>query len=940
MSIFISYSRRDDEFVRRLHGGLAARGRTTWVDWEGIPPTADWMNQIHAAIDAAEAVVFVISPDSIASAVCAKEVEYANTHHKRLIPVVCRPVEPASVPATLARLNWIFFTGAPFEASLETLLTAVDTDLVWVEAHSRLLVRSNEWERRGHEGSLTLRGADLAAAEEWLTKGPNKDPKPTELQTRYVIDSRREATRRRYQLLGAVTIALVLVSALGALFMFQRRETARQQASAAARRLATVAERLRTTPLEYSGETSKLALSTQIAAEALTRVQAFGLRSLDADIAMRHALSLMPERVGHLEPTSRTDALAISARGDLVAASREKRSTTVWTHDLQQRQDKGADTDAEKMVLSPDATFFATVESARSKGVIEVRAVGSHDVIARLPESERSIGDLALAPGARQLLVTEEDVSEPRTVRTRLLALPALTGIAQLPMVVLASFSADGRYLAGIVEDQAVVWSITDLANGKRMPGHVLAGDKQAYKSRPVFSPDGSHVAVGYGDEPMRIAIWRTSDWTKVKDFASPVSEVVVVAVGPGAHHVGLAIGYGGGHKFHVIDTDGECELAQVLSDSRESEMTFFEDGVRVAIPFKESIDIFRLRSQCGFGIPAAGLNGALALAFTSDEQLAVMTRPADSSGGSASLATLNAATGEVVRSHQLRTAGIARFSQNGRWLVVAQGDAVRVVDVTSGRELGAGAAPASVAAVAIALDGSRVVAGTIDQRLQTWRGPSLQEPVSVALPDPLEAPLVAAGSDRVSAITSENTRSGSRLTLRSWLRPFVSISGEQQIGQDRGGFSASVCGLALDGRLVAINAKGVGVIVRETGSGKDLGRFGETNVTGPCAISADGRYAALVDESSVRIWEIATQSEVARIEHSMAVADAVLSPSGRYVSIVDGAGRVSISPLLPADLLEHACARLPANISDDDWQRYVGQEPRRAACPALGPAE
>lgn len=77
MSIFISYSRRNSDFVRRLHDGIVARGRETWVDWEGIPPTSDWMKEIHSAIDAAEAVAFVLSPDSIKSTVCLQELDHA-----------------------------------------------------------------------------------------------------------------------------------------------------------------------------------------------------------------------------------------------------------------------------------------------------------------------------------------------------------------------------------------------------------------------------------------------------------------------------------------------------------------------------------------------------------------------------------------------------------------------------------------------------------------------------------------------------------------------------------------------------------------------------------------------------------------------------------------------------------------------------------------------
>jgi hypothetical protein len=51
-SVMISYSRKDLAFVRKLFEGLLARGfakEEIWVDWEGIPLTADWMAEITRA---------------------------------------------------------------------------------------------------------------------------------------------------------------------------------------------------------------------------------------------------------------------------------------------------------------------------------------------------------------------------------------------------------------------------------------------------------------------------------------------------------------------------------------------------------------------------------------------------------------------------------------------------------------------------------------------------------------------------------------------------------------------------------------------------------------------------------------------------------------------------------------------------------------------------
>ena len=46
--VFVSYSRSDREATTAIADGLRARGRSLWVDWEGIAPTAEWMGEIRA----------------------------------------------------------------------------------------------------------------------------------------------------------------------------------------------------------------------------------------------------------------------------------------------------------------------------------------------------------------------------------------------------------------------------------------------------------------------------------------------------------------------------------------------------------------------------------------------------------------------------------------------------------------------------------------------------------------------------------------------------------------------------------------------------------------------------------------------------------------------------------------------------------------------------
>ena len=85
--VFISYSRKDKEFVRRLDEELKRRDREAWVDWEGIPPGDTWEKTIYGAIEATHTFIFVLTPDSVASEVCGKEIAHAAANNKRLVPI-------------------------------------------------------------------------------------------------------------------------------------------------------------------------------------------------------------------------------------------------------------------------------------------------------------------------------------------------------------------------------------------------------------------------------------------------------------------------------------------------------------------------------------------------------------------------------------------------------------------------------------------------------------------------------------------------------------------------------------------------------------------------------------------------------------------------------------------------------------------------------------
>lgn len=91
--IFVSYSRKDIEFAKRLTEELQKSELDFWVDWEGIPPTVDWMRQVQKGIEESVVFLFLLSPDSAKSKVCREEIVHAVKNGKRLIPLIVREIK-------------------------------------------------------------------------------------------------------------------------------------------------------------------------------------------------------------------------------------------------------------------------------------------------------------------------------------------------------------------------------------------------------------------------------------------------------------------------------------------------------------------------------------------------------------------------------------------------------------------------------------------------------------------------------------------------------------------------------------------------------------------------------------------------------------------------------------------------------------------------------
>jgi hypothetical protein len=91
--IFISYSRRDQEFVTRLASDLNAQVAGVWFDQTTIELGQKWHDEIMDGIRDCKAFILVLSPDSMESKYVNEEVSKALELGKTIFPVIYRPAK-------------------------------------------------------------------------------------------------------------------------------------------------------------------------------------------------------------------------------------------------------------------------------------------------------------------------------------------------------------------------------------------------------------------------------------------------------------------------------------------------------------------------------------------------------------------------------------------------------------------------------------------------------------------------------------------------------------------------------------------------------------------------------------------------------------------------------------------------------------------------------
>lgn len=994
--IFISYSRKDKLFVRKLNEAIDSAGIDAWVDWEGIPLSSDWMAEITSAIEGGDAFVFVISPDSLKSQICQNELELGIKYNKKIIPVLYRePEKRQKMHPKLASTNWVYMRARKddFKATIPQLVNAIQTDLGWVQQHTRLLERSGEWERKNRSNSFLLQGEDLEDGEKWMTASTeNKSREVIPLQAEYISTSRKNAVQRQRNLTLGIGLIMVISVLLGIFALFQwqsavesRKEAELSAAAAAASEKVALEQkafaeeqRALAEQKEIEAKAQKSAAQAEIYKERPSELDTSTLLALDAlshlstssninaaENIVRNNLSIMPIPVTQAAHTSRIWNLHLSQDGQYFVSSSVDNTACIWTTEGEKIQCAQHEDDVTDAFLSKDNTILVTASLDKT---IKLWDVTSNSLLkefifeAEVLDIDLSPDGSLIAAGREDGFVTLVNINIQQSVYNynfsrgpvsvvkfhpdgKLLAIGTRTGGARIWTIMTGlitpgpaheaevfnlEFSPDGKLLASASEDSTA--RVVRAETGRQ----TIVSQHPDWVEDVAFSPDSKWFVTVSDDKIVRVFDSQTGLEKVRMEHGSFVQRV---EVSPNGEWI-LSTGYD--NTARVWDSQTGALMLEAALDGIGSALLFSKDGNRIFIGDRNGNvtiwDISSLQARVGYIGFTEFVNkakfdpaGQWMLINTDDKNLWQI--PA------AQLTTLHDGTlGVNVLSFEQLTAQL-KVSPDSKWIAISENsevsDSKAILFNLETRVLHSLPHSSDISGLAISADG-KFLATTNENNTNVyiWEIETGQQINVIAFAEGEIAFTSAYSSkDPILAIGLKDK------TVLWDTTSNMKIAELPQFGEIRS---------------ITFNLEGTWLATTSADGSIYLWDMANKNYSQPAySFQQDGRVTSLdfnskmgwlasaSDFGVVYLWDLNTGDEVARIPHGDIVSGINFSPDGNLLSTVS---RKTLQiwdvnllvQIQKANLQEAACTRLTRNFSASQWAIHFGEEAYRPICPTL----
>lgn len=912
-AVFISYSRKDQEFVSNLEEALERDERRTWVDHGEVMPGEDWHIAIYSGIEAADNFVFVISPDSLNSKVCADELDHAITHNKRLVLILHREVDGRALPTPLAKLNWIFFRERDeFKSAFQTLCSALDTDLGHVRTHTRLLTRALEWRSRGGDSSLMLRGRDLQEAEQWLIQASaKKTSKPTQQQTAYIVASRKAETKRQRVLLGAVLFGLAVAITLAIFALISRQTAITQRRIAEERRAIALSRQLAVQSLNLLPGQVDLALLLALEANRAAN-------TTEAEASLLGTLAYAPDVGSYLpSPAGDVETIAFSPDGQTLASGNGL-NIILWN--LRARQAIGLPLTGhtggvDALAFSPDGRILASGSKDHS---IILWDAGTHERLGQpLVGHTNFVRSVVFSPDGQFI------VSGGQDGRIIWWDLATRTPVGELighggDTVFKVAFSPDGKILASGSHDKTIaLWDAATRQLLKRLATGSRVWDL-------AFSHDGKTLASTASD--CDITLWDVATGRQGSRFLSGNGRGVTSVAFSSDDRLLASADNGGAVLVWDVATRQPIGRPLTGSDNVIKCVAFSPDSSKLAWGGDNArIGLWEVSTRRRLGLSGSETSSWI-VAYSPDGSILA-------AGNDKSLLLWDVATLRPLRQPLNGHTDINQitFSPDGKWLTTYGKDYAEVWDISTPRGDVHGPFQAQGISVDFSPDGKTFVVGDSEGTIAIY---------DLGTMEPLGGTLKGHDGPVTILAYSRNGRTlisaGRDATLRVW-----DVVARTPLIPPLTGHDGAVWGMTLsrDGSSLASGGLDNTVRLWDVATGKQIAvLLGHSALPEHLAFSPDGKMLASCSaDGTCILWEVLTRQMLAKF-HVEREADSLsgVAFSGDGKTLATGSSDVILWDVSFDSWKARACGIANRNLTSAEWTKYFVDEPRRKTCPDL----
>jgi WD40 repeat protein len=972
--VFLSYSRKDTQFVREVFELLSARKREAWIDLHDIDYSAKWWEEICSGIDGADNFVLFVSPNSLESLFCHREIHYALEHKKRIIPFLIKPIDQQALFQawqdhldlskyeqlthgnweSIQAIQWIDFTTInDLDKAVDALLVTVDTDPERVKLHTRLLLRLRDWESHGRNPSGLMRGEELSQYEGWLTESRQKEtpPHPTQEQEAYILESRRvqeEAEQKRIQrerlirrfrtasgILGVFFALAIIATALTISITNRAVNAANAQVAAGNTQVAVIGQTLTPIPPQLTAVAQTIVAGSYMIESLNLSAEANSiLRTEGGNAETAALLSIQVLRKIYLP----------SADSALVdAVSRLKAVPQVFT----------TESPESSVVFSPDGkTFLIGTYGKADSSIVELRDSASGSVLWTDTIKSSGINSVAFSSDGKLVVVAAEDHTAKILEAASGNSVRVLEGHADV--VERAVFSPDGKTILTLVGGSDRTVHLWNIETGKQvfsvpagagassiffLPDGLAfyandnlynASDGQRIQDRNMgggtlaISPDGSTYLSGFN---LTAELHSANGGQLVRSFSGHTDSVVSAAFSADGKWLVTGSKDNTARVWEVA-TGKQIFLLSGNSDSVGS-VAFSPDGTKV-LTGSNTVRLWNInidKQQITFSAPAGITTSALAL---DGETILV-----GDANGNTGLWDLN--TGKLLHtfpkdSHDVKSVAI---SPDGKMVALSfrsgpKGVDVNLFDPSTGKLLSTFTNDSSlqpfIGTLSFSADNKMLLVGYFDNNARLWD--------------------VSSGQELRLINGSDNSNFSGVLTLspdgnlvvldggKLWwnISTGMKVAFPDAMSGNRVVFSA-------DGSLVAIANFNRSVSVWKVASQQLINTFsGHTDQVTSLAFSPDDRLLVTGSaDKTAQVWDIAS-GRLLRVltGHSASVTSVAFTPDGKKIvtTSLDKTVRTWITDY--NDLLVYACSLVGVDFTQEERVLY-GVSDQEPTCPQFG---